>query len=82
MSREKKRPGWAFWTTVLLAVGLVAYPVSYVPFVWWFWHGDMPGPIHRFGESFYAPIDWAYSNIRVIHDFYWNLSQLWPEMHS
>lgn len=31
MSEPRKRPGWVFWTTVVLFVVLVAYPLSFGP---------------------------------------------------
>jgi hypothetical protein len=33
---QRKKPGVAFWATVVVAVALVAYPLSFGPACWWF----------------------------------------------
>ena len=38
---NRKKPGWAFWTTVALVAVMVAYPLSFGPACWWSWHGGM-----------------------------------------
>ena len=34
MSKDRKRPGVAFWATVVLVVALVGYPLSFGPSCW------------------------------------------------
>jgi hypothetical protein len=34
MTSSSKKPGVAFWATVLVVVGLVAYPLSFGPACW------------------------------------------------
>ena len=31
---DRKKPGWAFWATVVVVVALVAYPLSFGPACW------------------------------------------------
>jgi hypothetical protein len=33
---SRKKPGVAFWATVVVVVVLVAYPLSFGPVCWWF----------------------------------------------
>ena len=35
MSDERKKPGVAFWATVVVVVALVAYPLSWGPWCWY-----------------------------------------------
>jgi hypothetical protein len=35
MSEQRKKPGVSFWTTVILVVVLVAYPLSFGPACWY-----------------------------------------------
>jgi hypothetical protein len=34
MTSDRKKPGVAFWATLVVVVGLVAYPLSFVPACW------------------------------------------------
>ncbi|HEY3967385.1 MAG TPA: hypothetical protein VGM05_22685 [Planctomycetaceae bacterium] len=34
MSEDRKKPGWAFWTIVVMVVVLLGYPFSLGPAVW------------------------------------------------
>ena len=34
MTPSRKKPGVAFWATVVVVVGLVAYPLSFGPVLW------------------------------------------------
>jgi hypothetical protein len=57
---DRKKPGVAFWATVVVAVVLVGYPLSFGPACWWF-STPIPstGP-WNFGEApaIYMPIGW------------------------
>jgi len=33
---DRKKPGWAFWTTMVVVVVLVGYTLSFGPACWWF----------------------------------------------
>ena len=34
MGKDRKRPGWIFWTTVALVIILIGYPLSFGPTCW------------------------------------------------
>ncbi len=42
MSDERKKPGVAFWATVVAVVVLVVYPLSFAPAVWLVAHAAVP----------------------------------------
>jgi hypothetical protein len=56
---SRKKPGVAFWATVVLGVGLallVAYPLSMGP-VWWLCHQiPLPESVHFAINEFYDPV--------------------------
>lgn len=50
----RKKPGVAFWATVVVVVALVAYPLRFGPACWWF--GDRaPAFVGPPGKMTYAP---------------------------
>ncbi len=53
MSHTRKKPGVAFWATVVVVVVLVAYPLSFGPACWLFKWGILSESRLR---SVYAPI--------------------------
>ena len=61
MSDERKKPGVAFWATVALVVGLLAYPLSYGPSIWLVRRGYLP----NMTIGFYAPMTWLHENAPV-----------------
>ena len=74
MTSDRKKPGVAFWATVVVVVGLAAYPLSFGPACWWFSssvsqkpaaNGDLlqqevelRGTSGRWAPRFYWPIGW------------------------
>lgn len=69
MSCDRKKPGVAFWATVVVVVVLVAYPLSFGP-ACWINRGTGSG-----GKAIctvYYPILWAANRSTVIDDaFLW-----------
>jgi hypothetical protein len=67
---NRKKPGMAFWATVLMAVVLIGYPLSFGPACWWFstplsshmeyvaWDGPDP----ECPPQIYWPIGWIAEN--------------------
>jgi hypothetical protein len=46
MTPDRKKPGVAFWATVVAVVVLIGYPLSIGPACWWF-----PGPTPPYGDT-------------------------------
>jgi hypothetical protein len=60
MTADRKKPGVAFWATVVLVAALVAYPLSFGPFCWLVYHDHLPnGRATRSALYFYSPIIFA-----------------------
>jgi hypothetical protein len=60
MTSDRKKPGVAFWASVVLVVGLLVYPLSYGP-AWWIvprlWaSGLMPQRLADVLWHFYDPL--------------------------
>ena len=55
MSEERKKPGWAFWVTVVL-LSLVLYVASVGPMEWLDAHDYLPIPIKTACQFFYWPL--------------------------
>jgi hypothetical protein len=53
MIPNRKKPGVAFWATVVVVVVLVAYPLSFVPACWLVKRGTVP---IRPAAIFYRPV--------------------------
>jgi len=70
MTTDRKKPGMAFWATVVVVVVLVAYPLSFGPACWWFsrenrihaYFGPSPVPKQRLAPHLYWPIGWLATN--------------------
>jgi len=74
MPCDRKKPGVAFWATVVVVMVLVAYPLSFGPACWWFTSSpvaeEVPGePLlrrertlrgssGRYAPRFYWPLGW------------------------
>jgi hypothetical protein len=54
-----KKPGMAFWTTVVVVVALVAYPLSFGPACWLASRCNLPGD---WLFVVYAPMIWPLNN--------------------
>jgi len=59
MTSDRKKTGVAFWATVVLAVVLMGYPLSFGPWCWLTSRSSEPAgtPVM---SSFYSPILWAW----------------------
>jgi hypothetical protein len=60
MAEERKRPGWIFWTTVVVVAIPLLYLLSFGPACWWF-SGDLDNVwqcVHA--PKMYWPIGRAY----------------------
>jgi len=55
---DRKKPGVAFWATIVVVLGLVAYPLSFGPACWWFASLDGDGDAHV--SAIYLPIGQLY----------------------
>jgi hypothetical protein len=56
---SRKKPGVAFWATVVLVVVLVGYPLSFGPWCWAISRsGELHGPASE--SFFYQPILWMW----------------------
>ena len=57
MTSDRKKPGVAFWATVVVVVMLVGYPVSFGPACWMTKRDPMT--FNRKAPLVYWPIGWA-----------------------
>ena len=53
---ERKNPGVAFWATVVVAVVLMAYPLSFGPFCRMVYNGDLSDSTTHGLTVFYQPM--------------------------
>ena len=56
---DRKKPGVAFWATVIVVVVLVAYPLSFGPACWLIWNVELSQPVLNFLDAFYDPLEWS-----------------------
>jgi hypothetical protein len=74
---HRKKPGVAFWATVVVVVVLVAYPLSWGPILWLNSHDAIPklaqGPI----AWFYYPILWICGHVPTFGYFMVRYTDLW-----
>jgi hypothetical protein len=77
MTIDRKKPGVAFWASVVVVVLLVAYPLSFGPACWWF---ATPGsqlpssdPEMNHAPRLYWPIGWLaqHGPERVADAIFW-----------
>src|SRR5262245_4621476 len=55
---SRKKPGVAFWATVVVVVVLLAYPLSMGPACWIFWQPGDPPRLGRTLQWTYRPLEW------------------------
>ena len=60
MTPDRKKPGVAFWATVVVVVALVAYPLSWGPSCWILWRMGMPSWGVESYRRMYGPLLWIY----------------------
>ena len=53
---DRKKPGLAFWATVVVVLALVVYPLSFGPACWTAVRGWLPAPAEHALREFYMPI--------------------------
>jgi hypothetical protein len=84
MTSHRKKPGVAFWATVVVVVVLVAYPLSFGPACWWqpvnYFDPAHPRADHLpRAPNIYWPIGWFYirggARVRRGIDWYATLGQ-------
>jgi hypothetical protein len=56
MTPDRKKPGVAFWATVLVVVVLAGYPLSFGPACWISERTGIPSPVIA---TIYRPVTWA-----------------------
>src|SRR5262245_40226734 len=67
MAPDRKKPSAAFWATVVVVVGLVAYPLSFGPACWLAMRLNSLSEVINIG---YRPIVWSFDRVpREIRDF-------------
>src|SRR6476620_5860152 len=59
MPDDRKKPGVAFWATVVLVAALLMYPLSIGPSQWVAWNLPPPRSALAGPHEFYAPIRWV-----------------------
>ena len=61
---SRKKPGLAFWATVVAVVALVvAYPLSFGPACWWLKDSELDnGVVVNIAPNVYWPIGWLAEN--------------------
>jgi hypothetical protein len=75
---DRKKPGVAFWATVVVVVVLVGYPLSFGPVAWLSHHKRPPGWIGHLTEYFYTPLFWIvqHAPMPILDLFKWYID-LW-----
>jgi hypothetical protein len=62
---DRKKPGVAFWATVVVVVALIGYPVSLGPAVWLTARGCFRDSAV---QSFYMPVLWSAAQAESLED--------------
>ena len=62
MSESRKKPGVAFWATVVVVAALVAYPLSVGPVECMHVHLGFPHWVRTTVDFIYEPLFWAMRN--------------------
>jgi hypothetical protein len=60
MTPDRKKPGVAFWATVVVIVGLVLYVLGSGPCDYLFSHGYVSERTAKWMHALYLPYAWAY----------------------
>ena len=67
---DRKKPGVAFWATVVVvAVLLVAYPVAWGPWIWFEMTQSPRDEVRAVGNAAFAPLEWL-GRHRLLPDSY------------
>jgi hypothetical protein len=63
MTPSNKKPGVAFWATVVVVVLVICYPLSIGPTTRLYWITlDQPAWLKAIGDPLYAPMHWTYAH--------------------
>jgi hypothetical protein len=74
---NRKKPGVAFWGTVVVVVALVAYPLSVGPAEWMRTHGWLSRGAMSALKWFYAPLAWLVTHSELFGRAIAWYQQLW-----
>jgi len=66
---SRKKPGVAFWATVVVVVALVAYPLAWGPWLWLKIKHKPPRPVCLAADAAFVPLK-ALSQSGVLPDWY------------
>jgi hypothetical protein len=74
---SRKKPGMAFWATVVVVAALAAYPLSFGPACW-------ISSRASYGEilPFYRPVEWAIRRSRAAEIAFLRYAELASPAHS
>ena len=62
MTSSRKKPGVAFWATVVVVVLLIGYPLSGGIYEYFMRRGQIPSWLDGRLEWYFAPMRWLYQN--------------------
>jgi hypothetical protein len=62
---SRKKPGLAFWATVVVAVVLLLYPLSFGPACWLFANDSLS--YHQFDYAYRPLVDLAVNGPSIVH---------------
>ena len=81
MTPNRKKPGVAFWATLVVVLLLVAYPLSHGPWITIYIATHADQPEIDASSAFYAPIDLAIENSPpAIQDLYDSYLEWWAAL--
>jgi len=81
MPEPQRKPGVAFWATVVVVVALAAYPLSTGPTAWLRVH-VLPKSTRKALDAFYYPL--AFITHKVPGTYFWlaNYLSLWVDLET
>jgi hypothetical protein len=75
---SRKKPGVAFWATVVLVAVLVLYPLSFGPACWLAYRDYMSDDVRHIATVAYSPIAWISENgPKPLQDAIASYASLW-----
>jgi hypothetical protein len=74
---SRKKPGVAFWATVVVVVVLVGYPLSIGPVLWLADRQMIPDAAKKQVGLIYAPLAWVVNNSSNAFQVYSWYGRLW-----
>jgi hypothetical protein len=83
MTSDRKKPGVAFWATVVVVAVLIGYPLSAGPIAYLETRDLLPSQVTKVIELFYWPLNWIFDHSpESVREAMWSYSKLWiPEDH-